>query len=108
MRICPTCQRSYPDETEFCPRDGTFLPAPPKSMGPELAAGLARRYRIIRELGAGGMGSVFLAEQIAVGDRLGALKGFLRKLLHDPEFLMRFRKRAASTGPNSHPTAVTV
>ena len=108
MRICPTCQRSYPDETEFCPRDGTFLPAPPKSMGPVLAAGLARRYRIIRELGAGGMGSVFLAEQIAVGNRLVALKVLLRKLLDDPEFLMRFGNEAASTGRIRHPNVVTI
>src|SRR2546426_3953432 len=98
MRICPTCQRSYPDETEFCPRDGTFLPTPPKSMGPVLAAGLARRYRIIRELGAGGVGGGFLAEQIAVGNRLVALKGLLRQLLDDPEFLMRLREEAASNG----------
>src|SRR2546428_10030491 len=98
MRICPTCQRSYPDETEFCPRDGTFLPAPPKSMGPELAAGLARRYRIIRELGAGGVGSVFLAGQIAVGDRLVGPKGLPPQPLDDPGILLSLWNEEGSTG----------
>ena len=32
-----------------------------------LAASLSRRFRLARLLGAGGMGAVFLAEQIAVG-----------------------------------------
>jgi serine/threonine-protein kinase len=46
-----------------------------------LAASLSRRFRVIRQLGAGGMGAVFLAEQIAVGNRPVALKVLSRKLL---------------------------
>ena len=52
-----------------------------------LAAGLLGRFRLVRRLGAGGMGAVFLAEQIAVGNRPVALKVLSRKLLDDPEFL---------------------
>jgi predicted amidophosphoribosyltransferase len=25
MRACPQCQRTYPDDTELCPRDGAPL-----------------------------------------------------------------------------------
>ena len=57
---------------------------------PHLAASLSRRFRLIRQLGAGGMGQVFLAEQIAVGNRPVALKVLNRKLLDDPDFLLRF------------------
>jgi len=73
-----------------------------------LAASLSPRFRLIRQLGAGGMGAVFLAEQIAVGNRPVALKVLLRKLLDDPEFLQRFQNEAASTGRIRHPNVVTI
>ena len=55
-----------------------------KQIDAQLAAGLSRRFRLIRRLGAGGMGAVYLAEQIAVGNRPVALKVLSRKLLDDP------------------------
>jgi serine/threonine protein kinase len=73
----------------------------------QLAAGLSRRFRIVRRLGEGGMGAVFLAEQIALGNRPVALKVLSRKLLDDPDFLLRFQNEAASTGRIHHPNVVT-
>ena len=73
-----------------------------------LAASLAHRFRLVRQLGAGGMGAVFLAEQIAVGNRPVALKVLSRKLLDDPSFLLRFQNEAASTGRIHHSNAVTI
>ena len=79
-----------------------------KQIDPQLAASLARRFRLIHQLGAGGMGAVFLAEQIAVGNRPVALKVLSRKLLDDPDFLLRFQNEAASTGRIHHPNVVTI
>ena len=73
-----------------------------------LAASLSSRFRLIRQLGAGGMGAVFLAEQIAVGNRLVALKVLSRRLLDDPDFLLRFQNEAASTGRIHHVNVVTI
>src|SRR5271169_3586797 len=73
-----------------------------------LAASLASRFRLVRLLGKGGMGAVYLAEQIAVGNRPVALKVLSRKLLDDPEFLQRFQNEAASTGRIHHPNVVTI
>jgi serine/threonine-protein kinase len=118
MKTCPSCQQTYSDDVEFCPRDGA--PLPPDSLhrvipanagiqtDAQLAAALSRRFRIVRRLGAGAMGTVFLAEQIAVGNRLVALKVLNRKLLDDPDFLLRFQNEAASTGRIHHPNVVTI
>jgi serine/threonine-protein kinase len=73
-----------------------------------LASSLARRYRIVRKLGAGGMGSVFLAEQITLGNRQVALKVLSRKWLDDPEFLSRFHNEGISTARIQHPNVVTI
>jgi len=108
MKTCPTCQRSYPDDFSLCPRDGAPLAAPAKETEAQLAAGLYRRFRIVRRLGAGGMGTAFLAEQIGVGNRPVALKVLNRKLLDDPDFLLRFQNEAGSMGRIHHPNVVTI
>ena len=108
MKTCPTCQKTYPDDFSLCPRDGAQLTAQAKEIEAQLAGPLSRRFRIVRRLGAGGMGAVFLAEQIAVGNRPVALKVLSRKLLDDPNFLLRFQNEAASTGRIHHPNVVTI
>ncbi len=75
---------------------------------PHLASSLASRFNLVRQLGQGGMGQVYLAEQIAVGNRPVALKVLSRKLLDDPDFLLRFQNEAASTGRIHHPNVVTI
>ena len=51
---------------------------------------------------------MFLAEQIALGNRPVALKVLSRKLLDDPEFLLRFHNEGAATARIRHPNVVTV
>ncbi len=108
MKSCPTCQRTFGDDIEFCPHDATPLVTQVTGTEAQLSAGLARRFRIVRRLGAGGMGTVFLAEQIGVGNRPVALKVLNRRLLDAPEFLMRFQNEAASTGRIHHPNVVMI
>src|SRR5579862_3270272 len=108
MKNCPQCQRTFADDMEFCSQDGTRLTAVVPGAETQLAAGLSRRFKIVRRLGAGGMGTVFLAEQIGVGNRPVALKVLNRKLLDDPEFLLRFQNEAGSTGRIRHPNVVTI
>ena len=108
MKNCPQCQRTYANDMDFCPQDGSQLIVVVAGSDAQLAAGLSRRFRIVRKLGAGGMGTVFLAEQIGVGNRPVALKVLNRKLLDDPEFLLRFQNEAGSTGRIRHPNVVTI
>lgn len=62
---------------------------------------IAGRYRIEREIGAGGMGIVFAAEQIEPKRRV-AIK-CLRGGLAEPSALQRFRREAAALGRLQHP-----
>ncbi len=108
MKTCRTCQATYPDDTAFCLTDGTRLAAGISYEDEQLAAGVSRRYRLLHRLGKGGMGTVFLAEQIGVGNRLVALKVLNRKFLDDPDFMLRFENEAASTGRIHHVNVVTI
>jgi serine/threonine-protein kinase len=54
------------------------------------------------------MGSVFLAEQITLGNRRVALKVLSRKWVDDPDFLLRFHNEGISTARIQHPNVVTI
>ncbi|HEY6564433.1 MAG TPA: serine/threonine-protein kinase, partial [Pirellulaceae bacterium] len=64
-------------------------------------------YRIVREIGRGGMGVVFEAEQVSLG-RAVALKILTRRLSLDARALERFRAEARSAGRLHHPRIVPV
>ncbi|HUT88816.1 MAG TPA: serine/threonine-protein kinase [Thermoguttaceae bacterium] len=64
------------------------------------------RYRVVRRLGSGGMGVVFLAEQVHLKRRV-ALKVIRPDLLGDPKAVERFRSEVRAAGRLSHPNIVT-
>jgi serine/threonine-protein kinase len=107
MKKCPRCRKTYDNGGQFCPDDGAPLSAS-TLLEPGVAAALASDYRILDFLGSGGMGSVFLAEQIRVGNRKVALKILHRKFSEDDEFIGRFENEAASTGRINHPNVITI
>ena len=58
-------------------------------------------YKIVRKIGEGGMGSVYLAEDPAEGRRV-ALKVIARKNLKDPSFMGRFQREAEAAIKLNH------
>lgn len=54
---------------------------------------VAGRYRVLRQLGSGGIGIVLEAEQLGLGQRV-ALKLLRNELLDDPDTLARFEREA--------------
>jgi hypothetical protein len=65
------------------------------------------RYELLRELGRGGMATVYLARQVEL-DRLVALKELNAFRTSDPAFAQRFLREARLAGSLSHPSIVTV
>jgi tRNA A-37 threonylcarbamoyl transferase component Bud32 len=64
------------------------------------------RYRVLRLLGQGGMGSVYEAEQIAMQRRV-ALKVIRRAYTANPAAVERFRREVRAAALLSHPNIVT-
>ena len=64
-------------------------------------------YRIVSELGRGGMGVVYKAHEESL-NRFVALKVLGRHLTQDPEYLHRFLQEAKSAAKLSHPNIVQI
>jgi serine/threonine protein kinase/WD40 repeat protein len=81
------------------PPDGPKAPPP--------ATACLGDYRLLREIGRGGMGVVYEAEQISLGRRV-ALKVLPFAATLDPKQLQRFRNEAQAAAHLNHPNIVPV
>lgn len=83
--------------------------APWKSIKPEDLVGqvFAGRFELVRMLGAGGMGAVFEATQIALGRRV-AVKVLNPQLARDRNHVERFRREAQAASNLRHRNIVDV
>jgi serine/threonine protein kinase len=104
MKICPLCDTVWPNHHTNCGADGAMLI---ESRELEPGTLIRQKYRIVRALGRGGMGTVYLAEHILLG-RQRALKFISGELSHDPKFLKRFRMEAQASIELRHPNIVEV
>ncbi len=65
------------------------------------------KYRIDKQLGAGGMGNVYLATHLGT-TRVVALKVIAPRWAAEPQFLVRFQREAQACGRLRHPNIVNV
>src|SRR6185503_8797489 len=120
---CPACRHDVPESSRFCLACGARVDS---SQAPTLTAAagsspssdaldgaqfipgtmLAGRYRIVGLVGRGGMGEVYRAEDLKLGQPV-ALK-FLPKAAMDPDRLARFHQEVRLARQVSHPNVCRV
>ncbi len=104
MKHCTICKGQYEDSISFCPRDGEVLEDDPSSL---VGAVLDGQYQIESLLGKGGMGAVYLARHILLGDRV-AIKILPPEVRNNADWLRRFRREGQAARRLRHPNAVAV
>jgi serine/threonine-protein kinase len=106
MKTCTTCGADWPDDTRFCPTDGTTLRSA-SGGGDLLGSVIADRYHIEKKLGEGGMGAVYLGEHVKMG-RKSAIKVMTQSMANDPEAIARFNREAANAARINHPNVCAI
>jgi serine/threonine protein kinase len=94
-----------------------FFEKPPLSLAAQMFAEKDKKsnlagqeishYKIIKLLGAGGMGEVYLAEDTKLQRRI-ALKIVTAQFEHDVERIERFKKEARAISALNHPNIITI
>jgi len=105
VETCETCRQTV-EETPF----DVFLkavhaarPTAPALLPPDLAH--HPRFRIVRELGRGGMGVVYLAEHRLM-ERQVAIKVLSKSLVENPATVERFQREVRAAAKLDHPNIV--
>jgi serine/threonine protein kinase len=104
MKYCSVCNQKFDDTISFCPKDGEVLEEDPGSL---VGNALDGQYQIEALLGKGGMGAVYLARHILLGDRV-AIKILPPEMRSNSEWLRRFQREGQAARRFRHPNAVTV
>ncbi|MGO9835800.1 MAG: protein kinase domain-containing protein [Polyangiaceae bacterium] len=113
---CPSCQTSVDPSQRFCPTCGTPL-APASLSGdpqgppadPMLGLTLGGKYKVVRLLGEGGMGSVYEGEQqLGTTIRKVAVKTLHTHLSHDANIKARFEREVGTIAELEHPNTIQV
>jgi serine/threonine-protein kinase len=104
MKHCPVCKAKYEDSVSFCAIDGEVLEEDSASL---VGATLDGQYHIESMLGKGGMGAVYRARHILLGDKV-AIKVLPPEMRNNAEWLRRFRREGQAARRFRHPNAVTV
>ena len=89
--------------TNHAPTDDRHAP----DKDPRVGLILDSKYKLIESLGQGGMGSVFRAQRLHIGDEV-AVKLLHQDLVRENQALERFRREARTAAMIRHPNVVSI
>ena len=117
---CPKCYTLNSDDSQFCSKCGSSLGDLFETLSYPRSEGEAenvehftpgemfdRRYRIIEEIGCGGMGHVFKAEDTELNITV-ALKIIRPRLSSNPRFIEKFKKEMLLARSISHENVIRI
>jgi serine/threonine protein kinase len=99
-RVCEQCQVEWEEDCDACPDDGTPLVDP-------LIGELLGSYKVIKQLGRGGMGGVYLAEHPVIRSRV-AVKVMHQKYAGDARIVDRFYNEARAVNVIGHDNVLKI
>lgn len=128
--ICHTCQNVLADDAQFCGSCGASTARHPSDAvtqrygeetrtaapritddrhapDPRIGLVLDSKYKLIERLGEGGMGCVFRAQRLHIGDEV-AVKLLHRDLVRSTFALERFRREARAAAMIRHANVVSI
>src|SRR5215211_4756146 len=74
---------------------------------PRVGLILDSKYKLLESLGQGGMGSIFRAQRLHIGDEV-AVKLLHHDLVREKQALERFRREARAAAMIRHPNVVSI
>jgi eukaryotic-like serine/threonine-protein kinase len=108
MKACPACNTRYDDNTTYCHKDGNaVVPDVLPANEPMIGQLIGERYKVIKKIGEGGMGEVYVAEHIHIEKRV-ALKLLRAEVLSNQEAVSRFRIEARSASSIGHDNIIQI
>ena len=107
MSKCVSCGHRAEEEFQYCPTCGTRTVVPGEDADPLLGRILNGKYRVVSQIGAGAMGTVYQ------GEHMGLRKKVALKVLHSDmqvseESLQRFQREGIAAGKFNHPGAIQI
>jgi serine/threonine protein kinase len=102
MKLCPRCESGYPDTFTTCPIHGALL-AEIRDLKPGML--IRHTYRIVRKLGQGGMGAVYLADHILLAEPQ-VLKFLSSEMSQDEDLTSRFLREVRTLRQIRHKNVV--
>ncbi len=107
LKICPQCGTEFELDQRFCPKDGSTLKTQGGGGADLVGSIIADRYHVLKKLGEGGMGTVYLAEHVKMG-RKSAVKVMNPGMVDDADAISRFNREAANASKISHTNVASV